>query len=743
MFRNLNKIISKDFRIIEFSTKKGTVQNHISIGNRFLSIVKSTDVISKNTISLSKRDFIHAITNNSSDVIVLNCAGWNELKALQNKVRTKHFFERITGFNIFFLFYFLLKGILRRRIEFDGFFYLRKGLQIILYLGLKTKKSLKPNTRHHLSPFVKIEQFFRQLNNENINYTVLRWFEELPHVKGNEDIDILVDDKDITKVQSIINAQPGIIPFDIYSTTGLPGSDFKGLPYYVYSLASQTLDNSILYRDTFRVPTWENYFYLLAYHAVFHKGEHSGITCGRYNLDINPKPDHNYLEHLKRIIKKTDLNVQDFTLEYLHAFLESRGFAPPLDTQYKLSLQNQYLKEYLNEFHNQSTLLNKYEGLVCFIAREKIVQADLLGELEKLIQKEGFTIICTKILEGIFKQKLTRGVRGGNWNQGPWPSSGGPPSALIVALDVYPVEPEQADQHQHPGLTNKRIQDKNRIRDLLNSKFPDESEWCNGVHSSDNEIQAVEYLELAGLDRDSIFKEVEMYKNIFRSKYPVIEILSRYSRRAKIELISYNGEKAVMKTFKPKCEWFLENEIEAYKAFENFDEVLKLLEIGKNYIITEYIEGSNPLKGKISINTLKKCLVILRKVYDKGYSLLDFRPTNFLRGKDKKLYLIDFEFLHRYDQNPPFLECYDLVGIPSDLDPLYIPIVDVPEGEYQFDVLWGRRTGIYYKDLLRLNDFRIHVKSIFHFFSMKMKKLLSIIKEESLRGIKILHKAMP
>ena len=322
--------------------------------------------------------------------------------------------------------------------------------------------------------------------------------------------------------------------------------------------------------------------------------------------------------------------------------MEAQGYAPPLDTQYKLSMQNHYLKTHLEEFHNKSTLLNKFEGLVCFVAREKIVKAGLLEELEELIQKEGFTIICTKKLEGDFKNRFTKRVRGGNWNQGPWPSNGGDPSTLIVALDVYPVEPEHTDQRKHPGLTNKRIQDKNRIRDLLNNRFPNKTDWCNGVHSSDNEIQAMEYLLLAGLNEDDIFEEIQRYRETFKTKYPVIEVLSRYSRRAKIELISYKGEKAVIKTFKPRCEWFLANEIEAYKVFGNFEEIPQLLETGDNYIITKYIEGSKPLEGKVDIETLKICLNILRKVYDKGYSLLDFRPTNFLMDSKKKIYMIDF-----------------------------------------------------------------------------------------------------
>jgi len=741
--KNINKILGEDYRIIEFSSKKSFFENHAVRKDKFLTIVKSQNIAGDTVLSLNKEKFIKSIKQNSTDILVINCAGWNELNALQNKVRAIFIFERITGFNILFLSYFLLKGILRRRLKYKGIFYLKRRFGFTLYLGMKNKITPKPNARHHLSPLVNLNDFFNQLNEENVGYSILRWFEDLPKIEVDEDIDMLVEDEDLSKVYSIVDRQPGIIPFDIYSKSGLPGSDYQSLPYYIYSLAVETLGSTILYKNTFKVPTWKNYFYLLAYHAVFHKGGNSGLISKRYKLNININPDHNYLNHLKRILSKTDLNINDFTLEGLHTFLETNGYAPPLDTQYKLSIENQYLKAHLEEFHNQSTLPNKFEGLVCFVAREKIVESGLLKELEDLIEREGFTIICTKKLESEFKDRFIDRVRGGNWNQGPWPSTGGLPSALVVALDVYPVEPDHTDQQKHPGLTNKRIQYKNRIRDLLNDRYPNKSDWCNGVHSSDNEIQAIEYLLLAGLNEDDIFKEIQKYREIFDTKYPVIKVLSQYSRRAKIELISYKGKKAVIKTFKPKCEWFLANELEAYKAFGDFEEVPQLLETGDNYIITEYIEGSKPLEGKVDINTLKICLSILRKVYDKGYSLLDFRPSNFLIDNKKNMYMIDFEFLHKYDNKPPFFECFDLVGLPKNFNLMNVPFIVVPEGKYQYDVLWGGRTGIYYNELLKLDHFSTHLKSISRRIKWKLKKNLFSIKEKVKRGIKAIHRFMP
>ena len=598
-------------------------------------------------------------------------------------------------------------------------------------------------TRHYLSPLAGVEHFFQDLKNKNISYCIIRWFEDLPNIGDNEDVDILVEDNDLTKVYSLIDKKPGIIPFDIYSKTGIPGSDFKNLPYYVYSLAERVLENTVLYKNAYKVPTQENYFYLLAYHVVFHKGEDSGLPSRQYKVIQANKADHDYLYHLKSIASKANIDIDDFTLEGLHNYLDCKGYVPPLDTQYKLSLHNQYLKTYLEDIHHQSELLKKFKGLVCFVIREKIIEAGLLEDVVRFIQKEGFTIIQSIRIGESLNDVFTKRVRGGNWNQGPWPSNAGKPSAIVVAFDVLPIKPDTHDHKKHPGLTNKRILSKNEIRKFLNKKLPYQGEWCNGIHSSDNEIQAVEYLTLAGLDKDKVYRAILKYKKVFETQYPVLQVLSCYSRRAKIELISYRGEKAIKKTFKPNCELFLSNEIEAYTIFKDLNGIPQLLETGENYIITSYIEGSKPLGNRIDIRTLKRCLNLLRKIFERGYSLLDFKPSNFLIDKSKNIHLIDFEFLHKYTDNLSFLECYDLVGAPDNIDLLYRPIIKIPKGKKQFDVKWGSFTGISYEELSNLDSSRIYFKSFYSFYYSKIKKLLRMNKIKVGRRMRMIFRVLP
>ncbi|MCB1772250.1 MAG: hypothetical protein KDI88_01425 [Gammaproteobacteria bacterium] len=741
--KNLNQILEQDCRIIEFASNKSVIEHPVSTKDNFLAVVKDGATVGNNTIALDARNFLKAVRHNSTDVLVLNATGWGESKALHKKTDLLSSYERITLFNIPWLLYFLAKGLARGRLRFNGIYYLKRKFGIAFYLGKRSASKPKPAVRHHLSPLIDISDFFRQLNDKGLGYCILRWFEQLPTVGDGEDIDMLVEDDDLPRVHSIIDRRPGIVPFDIYSKTGLPGADYQGLPYYVHSLATTALGGSVLHKDVFKVPAWKDYFCLLAYHAVFHKGAKSGLSSERYTLRTEENPEHDYLGHLQGIAAKAGLDVTDYTLEGLHAFLDSRGYSPPLDMQYKLSTKNHYLKAYVDELKNQSTLPDRFEGLVCFVAREKVVEAGLVQDLEELIQKIGFTIICTRPLEGHVKKLFAEQVRGGNWNKGPWPSSGGAPSVLIVAMDVYPVKPDPGDHEKHPGLSNKRIQEKSRVRDLLNEQFPHQSEWCNGVHSSDDEIQAMEYLLLAGLDEEEIYRQMQTYKEDFATKYPVIEELTRYSRRAKVELISYKGRKAVIKTFKARCEWFLDNEIRAYKEFSEFEEIPKLLEVGKNYIITEYVEGGRPLEGKVDIKTLKTCLGILRKIYDKGYSLLDFKPANFLTDSKRAIHLIDFEFLHRYASKPGFYQSYDLVGIPDTLRPLHVPERSLSKGEYQYDAFWGKSTGITYGELSRLDGLDVFLVSFLRRYKTIIEKVFRLARKSGIRGAKALNRYMP
>jgi hypothetical protein len=130
------------------------------------------------------------------------------------------------------------------------------------------------------------------LQTAGVRHAVLRWFESLPQVAPGEDLDILVDDASLDQVRAMLDDGPGIQPVDIYSVTGLPGADFRSMPYFPPYLAEELLDRAIIHRGLCRVPAPREHFLSLAYHALYHKGGDSGIPSATHKRPRQVSADH-------------------------------------------------------------------------------------------------------------------------------------------------------------------------------------------------------------------------------------------------------------------------------------------------------------------------------------------------------------------------------------------------------------------------------------------------------------------
>ena len=121
-----------------------------------------------------------------------------------------------------------------------------------------------------------LEQLFYVLNN-TIDYVVLRNFENLPNqIKDHEDIDFLV--RDLNQIIYVTNAskifdQKNRVHFKLKVADKDILVDFRfvGDGYYDLNWQNDLLDNKILLRNSYYVPSNEDYFYSLIYHVLIHK----------------------------------------------------------------------------------------------------------------------------------------------------------------------------------------------------------------------------------------------------------------------------------------------------------------------------------------------------------------------------------------------------------------------------------------------------------------------------------------
>ena len=461
-------------RIIEIAAETVRFSNSCRnpIKNNYLGLLTQGKVKSdKLEAYVLKADPYFNLKRNNADILIL--AEKEQLERLWYFDEYKHaqyIFYRPTDFGALFAgLPGLIKNVVFRRLQVAGVSILEDDFGIKqTVLAIAVLKRVTPNARRFISPFLGVTGFFQTLNQQQADYAILRWFEDLPQIEPGEDIDMLVADKDIEAIEALLKQQPGIIPCDIYTVSGLPGTSYKNMAYYPPLLAEQILAGTILQAEIFAVPKPDIHFYSLAYHAIYHKGVKSGIPwCLEDSEELIGNPEHQYTDILTDLAASLQLEA-DITLEALDRFLKTIDWRPSEDTLARLDSSKLWLKAE-NKNDDRTKPNTDISGLAVFYIRQKALDLGLESEIVGLLENEGFNIIKRKILGEKKAWRVKHQIRGGNWGKGPWAESGGDPAMVLVALDLMPVPPSAKQLAKQPHLSNGRIGVKNKIRDRVNS----------------------------------------------------------------------------------------------------------------------------------------------------------------------------------------------------------------------------------------------------------------------------------
>ena len=565
-------------------------------------------------------------------------------------------------------------------------FITRNKLTRYLYRFIKSSfpNKQEKRVRNYIKHDISIDLFFSILYERNIQYVVLRWFEDLPDVAPDEDIDILMDDNDIERIQDLFTNTVSNKKIDLYSITKL--YSYHGLSYYPPKIAREIIEHRVLFKEKYYVPSPMHYFLSLTYHALYHKGEKSGLSS-KYISDIEIKPEHQYEEILRKMSADLNLGVE-INLDSLHSYMQSISWSPQLDLLRKLSVVNKSKwQETILPPKNKNFLVDG--EMIVFIVREWASSKEKMECILNIIKEKRIDIV--KIFDIPEKQKpiVMEYVRGGEWGKGPYPICGGEPSCCIVAFDYHPVALDIKHSTEYPFVQNQNIFIKHNIRDYFNNEML-RTKWTNCIHSSDDEIEAWEYIKYICPDDYSELKEqIQLRRDLYKTKYKVLKLLPGNRTRSKVELIEYNTEGgiAVKKTYKYGNKRFLDREVFVYSILsKKYKFIPPLLEVSDSYLIIPYykcawnkegIDERNEIIKKYEIQIVK----VMCLFYQEGYALIDFTPNNVIITENKELKIIDYEFLYKYEIKPAtFLESYDVKGIPEDFSG-DLPLTINPPGE--------------------------------------------------------------
>ncbi|XKE93917.1 hypothetical protein LG326_12140 [Metaplanococcus flavidus] len=330
-----------------------------------------------------------------------------------------------------------------------------------------------------------VAQFIEQLNRKGCRYVILRWFEDLPHVEYGGDIDLLVHDDDAVILDSILTWSPrkGGIPCDVYSVSGLPSYSYKEIAYYPPAVAQQLLERAVLHDSGAKVPSENDYFYSLVFHALYHKGYESGLSEDGIQAPKVSDPGHDFQGILAKMADQQGVAV-DINMAALDELLEEKGWRPTLDMLEKLGHDNEWCAKLANDILKD---MPNVPGLAVFIIREAAASPSDEKDVKEELEKHGFQIVRSKKLNEQEKRHTAQQLRGGNWGEKSSVLSGGLPATLVTAIDFEPIEPSSELKTKYPLLDNRRIAD---VKKDMREKY-----FKNIIHSSDSSRQAAHYLE--------------------------------------------------------------------------------------------------------------------------------------------------------------------------------------------------------------------------------------------------------
>ena len=345
---------------------------------------------------------------------------------------------------------------------------------------------------HFVPHKIGLAGLFRHFDTQRVRYVVLRWFEDLPEIEPSQDVDMLVEDRSITDVLSLLHSLPGIQPCDIYSETGMARSSFRGVPYYPPVVARRMLDGAVRHKNFCRVPNPSDYFHSLAYHSVYHKGERSGLPCTSPDLKPEAAPGHDYAGILHSMAAELGIPVE-ISLDGLHAYLGEHHWGPTPDLLGRLASawqENRWLQILAKQLPAEIC----DQGLAVFILRREAVRRGFQSKMITMIQQSGFEILATKVLSPSEVGFATARTRGGDWISGDFTLPGGPPAVTVVAYDRSPIPATRKQQRKYPQRYNARVFVKDTIRDAIAAELPSD-QVCNPLHSSDHAAEAWHLIE--------------------------------------------------------------------------------------------------------------------------------------------------------------------------------------------------------------------------------------------------------
>ena len=534
-------------------------------------------------------------------------------------------------------------------------------------LASSVQRELNPNGELFLSPAVSPAVFYEQLRQRNIASVLL------PDFYGQADIELLIADDDLERIDDLVSKVPGGHSIKLYSATGGRREHRFNPPdvraQYAMALFPPHLADALVARAVLDDAGVSRLAPIDAFLACAYRAAYLQFECwSRIGEEWIASPDCEM--RLRRLATEAELDLKGpLTPQRLDLALNEHGWRPSLDLLERAAHWMSWIREVLPTRQEEEE-----PGVTLFFLRSRAVEAGWQPKILECLRENGFEPLSVVELDEQSAGKAAVEFRGGNWGRGPYRISGGPPSTICIALDLLPISAEER-RAQFADCDNARIVDaKYATRDLVNAGVPKVDHY-NPVHSTDNTAQTWRAVRiLIPEEEQSLRRKVERLRKQFATD-GAIRDLTKHGRRAKVELIDFNGALAIRKTFRPSALNFMVREVEVMQRLAPLcREIPRVLAHGRNYFIMEYVgDGAMPPPKRrpdgrpkpLPLRHVRKLSKLIAMSMANGFDPIDLRANGNVIYTPSGVHLIDFEFWRPCDPAAPERSMC-LSGIPTD-----------------------------------------------------------------------------
>lgn len=329
----------------------------------------------------------------------------------------------------------------------------------------------------------------------DLRYSTLRSAQKIKDPSASGDIDLLVHNDDAGELVRRMTERFGTVPLDVYTPFSVPGHSDGDVAYLPPARALDLLARRERGQSGEWRPCPADALSSYCYHLLFHR--QPGALGKEETLLPKTWDDEARFAELMRLCDNAGV-ARVRTLSDMEALLRREKWFPESETINFVARSNEFVR---SRYVVRSPYL---PGLAVFIVREAALKYELVGPIETILAAAGFDIKLSQMIPVERRMEVASLFRGGNWASSQDSEPAGVPAHFIVTFDPSPLPMPEQVEIGRAFVDNKRLLFKKKLRkrtaQLAGKKR------LNTLHSSDNSMQALDYVRLLCPDRYDEFE---------------------------------------------------------------------------------------------------------------------------------------------------------------------------------------------------------------------------------------------